>query len=200
MNKLTVMVACCAMAGSLLGEESLVSNIYERVRLVYGNDTRNAPMDVFYSVRGGDGFDYGSVREPFRELIPVVSNNCGKILQDWDAYAANEVVSWTVLNAVCHSGVSLYLMSADSIVSRYELSGTSNDWKSVRFLFAPYRTPQELTMTLMCEDVSVRSLLGRIRECAFRRGDSNVVERCETRLSGEAKKHYLELKAAGAIE
>ncbi len=180
---------------------NMLSDICESVAKVYGSSSYFDAETLFMGVRGGDGLvGNADTERPFLELVPVVSNSCSDIERDWDSYRTNEVVRFTVLNAVAFSGIVAYTNFTAAMVARCERTNDTNDWKSVRFLFAPYRTPQELTMTLMCEDASVRGLLERIRECAARRGDSNVVERCEERLSGEAKREYLELKAAGAIE
>lgn len=198
MNKLTAMVACCAMAWPLLGGESLVTNIYERVRQVYGSDKWRAPMDVFYAVRGGDGFEFGSVRDPFRELVSVVSNNFTAILQDWDAYATNVVVAFTVANAAAYSGEEVLVPFADEALSLYERTKATNDWRIAKYLFLPNLTPQNHFMALNYDKPAVNALLVRFRACAKARDDKPGLEDwCDEVLSGEAKKYYLELKAAG---
>lgn len=201
MNKLMAVVAYCVTTGFLFGEESLVSNIYERVNLIYGSDKWDSPRDVFYAVRSGDGFESGSVSKPFHELIPVVSNNCSKILQDWNAYATNDVVAFTVANAAVYSGGEVMLSFAQKTMSRYEETKTEMDWLTIKYLMIPNLTPQMHFMPLNYDSPTVNSLIVRFRACLKARGDKPGLEEwCDEVLSGGAKKHYLELKAAGAID
>ena len=200
MNKLMVVVAYCVTMGFLCGEENLVSNVYERVNLIYGSDKWDSPRDVFDAVRGGDGFESGSVRNSFYELIPVVSNNCSKILQDWDAYATNEVVAFTVANAAAYSGGNVMLPLAQKAMARYEETKAEIDWLTIKYLMIPSLTPQMHFMPLNYDSPTVNSLVVRFRACLKARGDKPGLENwCDEVLSGGAKKHYLELKAAGAI-
>lgn len=202
MNKIGLMVACCSVVGHLFGaDEPLISNIYERVNRVYGSDKWDSPRDVFRSVRGGDGYEFGSVRKPFYELIPVVSNNFEKIVRDWDAYATNEVVAFTVANAAAYSGGDVLVTLANEALSRYERTNAADDWWLLKYLLIPDLTPQMHFMIMHYDSPAVNDLIVRFRACAETRGvESNRVSWCDEALSGSAKKEYLELKAAGAIE
>ena len=201
MNRLMLMFACCAVCGTLCGEENLVSNIYARVNLIYGSDKWDSSTDVFCAVRGGDGFESGSVRKPFYELIPVVSNNCCKILQGWDAYATNEVVAFTVVNAAAYSGGDVLVRFAKEALLHYERTKATNDWRILKYLLLPDLTPQMHFIELNYDNPTINDLLVRFRACAKAREDTQGLEDwCDEVLSGDAKKYYLELKAAGAID
>lgn len=198
MNKLVLMAVSCAVAGHLLGEDGLVSNIYAQVDLVYGSDKWDSPRDVFHSVRGGDGYEGGSVRKPFYALIPVVSNNYEKILQDWGTYATNEVVAFTVSNAAAYSGGKVLVSFVETAMSRYERTKSEDDWWTLKYLMVPRLTRQMDFMELNYDTPAVSNLIVRFRTCLESRGDlPDLVSWCDDVLSGDAKKYDLELNAAG---
>ena len=180
---------------------NLPNTIYRSVDSVYGSSTYFDAETLFMGVRGGDGLvGNADTEKPFRELIPIVSNNYVAVERDWNDYRTNEVVRFTVLSAVAFSGVGVYTNFTAAMVARCERGCDTNDWESIRFLVTPIMTPQERAMMLNYDEPPYSNLLSRIRTCATRRNDTATAGICDDYISGEPRKEYLELKAAGTIE
>ena len=177
--------------------EILVSNVYTRVGAVFQEDGGLGTRRLFGGVAGGDGFMWGSLKQPFLELVPVVSNNYVQIAEDWDAYQTNRVVSFTVISAIGFSGFNVYTNFLETMLSRYEQTQTSNDWKVVRHLLLPINTPLENGLLLNNDNVAVSNMLLRIKTGAIQRSDNKINRLCERFISSEARRRYLDMIEMG---
>ncbi len=185
---------------ALLAKEELVSNVYNQVSLIFKEDGGLGTRRLFGGVAGGDGFMWGSLQQPFLELVPVVSNNYVQIAEDWNSYGTNIVVSHTVLTAIGFSGINVYTNFTAGMLSRYEQTQSSNDWKVVRFLAAPFCTPLEQSISLFYDEKAVSNLFIRIRTDAINQGDQKIKAMCDDLLSGKTKEALLRMKALGVYE
>ena len=182
---------------ALAVDYSLVSNVYTRVGAVFQEDGGLGTRRLFGGVVGGDGFMWGSLKQPFLELVPVVSNNYVQIVEDWDAYQTNRVVSFTVISAIGFSGFNVYTNFLETMLSRYEQTQTSNDWKVVRHLLLPINTPLENGLLLNNDNVAVSNMLLRIKTFAIQRNEAKIKRLCERFISSEARKRYLDMIEMG---
>ena len=182
---------------ALAMDSSLVSNVYTRVGTVFQEDGGLGTRRLFGGVAGGDGFMWGSLKQPFLELVPVVSNNYVQIAEDWDAYQTNRVVSFTVISAIGFSGFNVYTNFLETMLSRYEQTQTSNDWKVVRHLLLPINTPLENGLLLKNNNVAVSNMLLRIKTGAIQRSDNKINRLCERFISSEARRRYLDMIEMG---
>ena len=178
-------------------DSSLVSNVYNQVSLIFQEDGGLGTRRLFGGVAGGDGFMWGSLKQPFLELVPVVSNNYVQIVEDWDAYQTNRVVSFTVISAIGFSGFNVYTNFLETMLSRYERTQTSNDWKVVRHLLLPINTPLENGLLLNNDNVAVSNMLLRIKTFAIQRNEAKIKRLCERFISSEARKRYLDMIEMG---
>ena len=179
----------------------LASNIYVQVRSVYAYDTWQTLYDYFYAVRGGGvRLDLEDRDMPkFLALTACVSNHCAEIAADWRTYETNEVVRFTTLSAVGYSGYSNFTNFAD-IVTTQRLSDPSFcSWNTVSFLLSPYGTPCDPSIGLNYDNPVVSNIVLKIRQIAVVENNTNEVDTCDVFLSGEWKREYLEMKAAGAL-
>lgn len=180
--------------------QNLSSNIYSRVAQVFKEDGGLASQSFFAEVYNGETYLWGSMQQPFLELVPVVSNNYTQIADDWNAYITNDIVSYTVLSAIGYSGLNVYTNFLGSMVTRYEQTYTTNDWETVRTLSRSYQTPMWNALLLHYDNVAVSNLILRIKSGATRAGDTKTKDLCAEILTGETREAYLLMKAAGAIE
>ena len=180
------------------GEDvSLVSNVYNQVSLIFKEDGGLNTESYFGGVYGGDGYLWGSLKQPFLEFVPVVSNNAVQITEDWDSYATNEVVSYTVLSAIGFSGFNVYTNFLESMLLRYEQTQTSNNWEVVRYLLLPINTPLENGLLLNNNNVAVSNMLLRIKTFAIQRNENKIKRLCERFISSEARRRYLDMIEMG---
>ena len=180
------------------GEDvSLVSNVYNQVSLIFKEDGGLNTESYFGGVYGGDGYLWGSLKQPFLEFVPVVSNNAVQITEDWDSYATNEVVSYTVLSAIGFSGFNVYTNFLESMLLRYEQTQTSNNWEVVRYLLLPINTPLENGLLLKNNNVAVSNMLLRIKTFAIQRNENKIKRLCERFISSEARRRYLDMIEMG---
>ncbi len=182
------------------GNENLISNIYNQVSIIFEKDGGLRTERLFNSVYGGDGYMWGDLMQPFLGLTSIVSNNYSQIAEDWNSYKTNMVVSHTVLTAIGFLGVNVYTNFTATMLGRYEQTQSSNDWKVVKFLAAPFCTPLEQSVSLFYDDVVVSNLFVRIRSGAINQGDMKTKEICEDLLSGKSKEMLLRMKALGVYE
>ena len=198
--KKIILVIMLGLAFHSNGNENLTLNIYNQVSVIFQEDGGLKSERLYNSVYGGDGYMWGSLMQPFLELTSVVSNNYAEIAEDWNSYKTNPVVSHTVLTAIGFSGVNVYTNFTAIMLGRYEQTQSSNDWKVVKFLAAPFCTPLEQSASLLYDDVVVSNLFIRIRSGAISQGDMSIKEICEDLLSGKSKKTLLRMKALGVYE
>ena len=177
--------------------EELVSNIYSRVSLIFKEDGGLNTESYFGGVYGGDGYLWGSLKQPFLEFVPVISNNAVQITEDWNSYATNEVVSYTVLSAIGFSGFNVYTNFLKSMLLQYEQSQTSNNWEVVRYLLLSINTPLENGLLLNNDNVAVSNMLLRIKTFAIQRNETKIKRLCERFISSEARRRYLDMIEMG---
>ncbi len=197
---LSTLICISFVAIATENSESLVSNIYTHVGNVFNEDGGLGTRRLFGGVAGGDGFMWGSLQQPFLELVPVVSNNYVQIAEDWDAYQTNRVVSFTIISAIGFSGFNIYTNFLASMILRYEQTQTSNDWKVVRHLLLPINTPLEKGLLLNNNDLVVSNMLLRIKTFAIQRNDTKIKRLCERFISSEARRRYLDMIEMGVEE
>ena len=200
MKKIILLATFSTIFTSFCENISLISNVYNQVGLIFKEDGGLNTESYFGGVYGGDGYMWGSLKQPFFELVPVVSNNYTQIADDWDAYVTNDIVSYTVLSAIGYSGLNVYTNFLGSMVTRYEQTYTTNDWETVRTLSRSYQTPMWNALLLHYDNVAVSNLILRIKSGATRAGDTKTKDLCAEILTGETREAYLLMKAAGAIE
>lgn len=178
----------------------LASNIYTQVRSIYAYDTWEL-FHYFQAVRGGGvRMDLEDRDMPkFLALSSFVSNHCAEIAADWRTYETNEVVRFTTLSAIGYSGYNNFTNFADIVSTRRLADSTLCSWWTVRFLTSPYGTPCETSIALNYDNPVVSNILYKIRQCAVMENNTNEVDTCDVILSGEWKRHHLEMKAAGAL-
>lgn len=179
----------------------LASNIYVQVRSVYAYDTWQTLYDYFYAVRGGGvRLDLEDRDMPkFLALTVCVSNHCAEIAADWRTYETNEVVRFTTLSAVGYSGYSNFTNFADIVTTQILSNPSLCSSCTMNFLVSPYGTPSETCMGLNYDNPVVSNIITRIRQVEVSLNQTNGVNACDAFLSGEWKREYLEMKAAGAL-
>ena len=197
MKKIILLAVCGTMVTSFGEDVSLVSNVYNQVSLIFKEDGGLNTESYFGGVYGGDGYLWGSLKQPFLEFVPVVSNNAVQITEDWDSYATNEVVSYTVLSAIGFSGFNVYTNFLESMLLRYEQTQTSNNWEVVRYLLLPINTPLENGLLLNNNNVAVSNMLLRIKTFAIQRNENKINRLCERFISSEARRRYLDMIEMG---
>ena len=197
MKKIILLAVCGTMVTSFGEDVSLVSNVYNQVSLIFKEDGGLNTESYFGGVYGGDGYLWGSLKQPFLEFVPVVSNNAVQITEDWDSYATNEVVSYTVLSAIGFSGFNVYTNFLESMLLRYEQTQTSNNWEVVRYLLLPINTPLENGLLLKNNNVAVSNMLLRIKTFAIQRNENKIKRLCERFISSEARRRYLDMIEMG---
>ena len=67
------------------------------------------------------------------------------------------------------------------------------------FLLSPYGTPCDPSIGLNYDNPVVSNIITRIRQVEVSLNQTNGVNACDAFLSGEWKREYLEMKAAGAL-
>ena len=179
----------------------LASNIYAQVRSVYAHDTWRPLYKYFDAVRGGGvRMDLEDRDMPkFLALTACVSNHCAEVAADWRTYETNEVVRFTTLSAVGYSGFCNYTNFVDIVATRRLSDPSLCSWDTVQFLISPYGTPGEAYLGLNCDLPVVSNIVLKIRQIAVMENNTNAVNGCDSFLSGEWKRQYLEMKAAGAL-
>jgi len=181
-------------------QDSLASNVYVQTKHIY-EDSWTSPFDYFLAVRNGRlELDLSAEDVPkFYALRDVVSNNCAQIAADWQTYETNEMVRFTTLCAVVHSGFDNYTNFTDSVVSKYEASTNSCNFGTLHFLRYPRNTDAAYTLIQNYDNPVVSNAVLRMRTLAEALCNTNEIMSCNYFLSGEAKTRYLTLKADGQL-
>ena len=207
MKKVILLVCCCVIGRSFFAQSALVSNIYyQTINLYDGFRLYGSPHPAksrFFGVRGGGiRFElFDDEMQRFKLIVNVVSNNYGAIASDWHTYQTNEMVRFTTLSAVGYSGYNNYTNFIDRFLTFCETAPVpgTNYWESIEFLSGPYGTPMESQLPLNYESPIVSNIIIRMRSYAIKRGDTESINFYNTVLSGEWKRQYLLMKAAGAL-
>ena len=177
-------------------QNTLASNVYSKVKQLYAG--HRSPFDFFITVRGG-GVDLEMPTANFFEFASFVSNNCSAIAADWPTYETNEMVRFTTLSAVAYSGFDRMTNLADRVLAGYEANTNYCGWDTIRFINCPYGTRATKQYLARNYDVpGVSNLLQRIRALAVAHGNDVMRDDCDECLSGESKKHVLEMISIGA--
>lgn len=197
-------VVCYGQESCLVSEICLASNIYSKTEYVYSDFIFCGKLRTkeyfFWGVRGG-GINMeleGIHLKRFKELVNVVSNNYEAIVADWRTYETNEMVRFTTLSAIGFSGYNIYTNCIDRLLTFYETSSGTNGWDSIELLLGPYGTPMEAKLPLNYENPIVNNLYKRVRAIAIEDCYTNMINFCNRTLSGEWKRGYLMMEAAGA--
>ena len=210
MNRIIFVAYMAAMGSTMLFGEPLpdcapASNVYAKVYKTYDDYILSGrPRSreyLFDSVRGGGvQMDLeGMQLERFFDLSSYVSNHCAEIAADWRTYETNEMVRFTTLSAVGYSGFCNYTNFVDIVATRRLSDPSLCSWDTVQFLISPYGTPGEAYLGLNCDLPVVSNIVLKIRQIAVMENNTNAVNGCDSFLSGEWKRHHLEMKAAGAL-
>ena len=152
--------------------------------------------DRFNSVRHGglqnelEPAEWGA----FSNLCMVVSNNYGAILQNWGSYSTNELVRFTVLNAVAYSGECVYTNFFDRFMTDCAPSQGSVALPDVEYLCSPFGTPLEEYVALQYDNPTISNLLAQVASFAENHGGTNLLSGCRQRITGAAKQYFLENK------
>ena len=171
-------------------QNTLASNVYSKVTQLYAG--HRSPFDFFITVRGG-GVDLEMPTANFFEFASFVSNNCSAIAADWPTYETNEMVRFTTLSAVAYSGFDRMTNLADRVLAGYEANTNYCGWDTIRFINYPYgASTNKYYLTMNYEQPAVSNIISRLRALAVARGDEDLREMCDERLSGEAKRNCLE--------
>ena len=171
-------------------QDPLASNVYSKVKRLYAG--HRSPFDYFLAVRGG-GVDLEMPTADFFEFASFVSNNCSAIAADWPTYETNEMVRFTTLSAVAYSGFDRMTNLADRVLAGYEANTNYCGWDTIRFINYPYgASTNKYYLTMNYEQPAVSNIISRLRALAVARGDEDLREMCDERLSGEAKRNCLE--------
>ena len=178
-------------------QDATASNVYMQVRQLYGGNGRTL-FDHFLGVRGG-GVAQEMEMQDFMPFVHFVSNHCAEIAANWQIYETNEVVRFTTLSAVGCSGFDNYTNFVDMVLCQYETGTNSCSWSTVKFMKSPYGTEEEVSLELKYDIPFVSNILLRVRSAAMKIGDDTVRQSCEFELSGNGRRNYLEMKAAGAL-
>ena len=135
----------------------------------------------------------------FLALTACVSNHCAEVAADWRTYETNEVVRFTILSAVGYSGYNNFTNFADIVTAQLMSNPSLCSSCTMNFLVSPYGTPNETYMGLNYDNPVVSNIITRIRQVEVSLNQTNGVNACDAFLSGEWKREYLEMKAAGAL-
>ena len=177
-------------------QDPLASNVYSKVKRLYAD--QKSPFDFFITVRGG-GVEMEMETTNFFTFVSFVSNNCSAIAADWPTYETNEMVRFTTLSAVAYSGFDRMTNLADRVLAGYEANTNYSGWDTIRFINCPYGTRATKQYLARNYDVpGVSNLLQRIRALAVAHGNDVMRDDCDECLSGEIKKHVLEMISIGA--
>lgn len=175
--------------------DPVASNIYSRARSLYAGDPYSL-FDKFLSVRcGGIMMEMGTLE--FLDFAAYVSNHFSDVVADWRMYETNEVVRWTTLSAAGYSGFGNMTNLACKIIDEYNVNTNYCSLDTVNFLTCPSGTPLEKYMILNYDAPDISNAVEILKVKASQRGDTNEVDWCDRVLSGNEKREYLELKAAG---
>lgn len=198
MVKLTafaVAVMLLNVNASMQADDCVLTNVYSKAMAIFSSTCGNADEanTRFAGVRGG-GFLIeleGSEWQAFSNLCAVVSNQYPTILGNWGKYCTNELVRFSVLNAVAFSGECVYTNFLDRLMANSTGSGTT-DVSSVEYLYSPFGTPMEEFLAMRYDMPSISNLLVRVSNLAERTGNTNLVRSCSQRISGAVKQYLLE--------
>ena len=135
----------------------------------------------------------------FLALTACVSNHCAEVAADWRTYETNEVVRFTTLSAVGYSGYSNFTNFADIVTAQLMSNPSLCSSCTMNFLVSPYGMPSETCMGLNYDNPVVSNIITRIRQVEVSLNQTNEVDTCDVFLSGEWKRHHLEMQAAGAL-
>ena len=172
------------------------SNVYAKVKHLYEGDWMR-PFDYFLAVRGG-GVDKEMETAAFFDFRNFVSNNYEAIASDWRTYETNEMVRFTTLSAIGYTGFDNMTNFADRILSDYEADTNFCSWATIEFVDAPRGTRANIHYLSMNYDKpGISNLIQRIRTLAVAKGDDNIRDGCDYKLSGASKAECLDLIAIG---
>ena len=190
---------------SFAQNNALRTNVFDKTTRIYEGHVLNGRLRdlgrYFRCVRGGgvnlemDGIHL----ERFMDLVSVVSNNCEAIASDWHTYETNEMVRFTTLSAVGFSGYNKYTNFVRRLLDSYDEVPRTNSWKSIQFISGPYGIPMDFQLALNYESSIVSNLISRIKKHAAVNNATNDFNWCNKVLSGEWKRNYLIMEAAGAL-
>ncbi len=177
-------------------EGALPSNVYARVRSLYQGHWQT-PFDHFLAVRGG-GVEQELSTTNFSSFCSFVSNNFESIVADWQVYETNEMVRFTTLSAIGYTGFTHMTNLADRILSEYEADTNYCSWATIRFINLPHGTKANTYYLAMNYELpAVSNLISRIKALAVAHGDDSMRNICDEDLSGESKRHALDLMEIG---
>ena len=87
---------------------------------------------------------------------------------------------------VCH-------WTCGGVLAGYEANTNYCGWDTIRFINYPYgASTNKYYLTMNYEQPAVSNIISRLRALAVARGDEDLREMCDERLSGEAKRNCLE--------
>ena len=190
-----VIVAMLNVKADIRDDDCLLTNVYAKARMVFSSGTGNSddPDSRFACVRSG-GFQIeleDAEWRAFSNLCVVVSNHYPTILQNWCRYYTNEMVRFSVLNAVSFSGECVYTNFFERLASSFTPSHDA-DWQSLEYLVAPFGTPMEQHAAMFHDNQTISNILEHVATLAENGGSTNLVRGCRQRISGEVKQYLLE--------
>jgi len=190
-----VMLAFVSVSAGTMADDCLLTNLYARAHMIFvsGDGDLSKSDSRFDCVRHGGMLNELEDHEwqSFSNLCTIVSNCYPTILQNWEKYHTNEVVRFSVLNAVAFSGECVYTNFFERFVANFTPPNDS-DMESLRYLVAPFGTPMEQQVAMKYDDPVISNLLSRIVILAETHGDTNLVISCRQRISGCVKQYMLE--------
>lgn len=179
-------------------QSAIASNVYAQVKPLYEGHWLS-PFDYFLAVRGG-GVAQEMDMQRFMPFVHFVSNNCAAISADWMAYETNDMVRFTTLSAVGFSGFDNLTNLATHVLSLYEADANAISWQTIEMLSGPDDPPDAAHYLCLNYDVpGVSNLVNRFKAIYVGRGEMDRASLFDADLSGEGKRDYLDMKAAGAL-
>lgn len=176
-------------------DDAILTNVYSKTYMMFSSgDVSSEDSDSRFSCLRSGGFLIeleDAEWQAFSNLCIVVSNHYPTILQNWDKYYTNEVVRFSVLNAVSFSGDCVYTNFFERIVTSFTPSHYV-DLESLGYLVAPFGTPMEQYAAMHHDDHTISNVLDRVATLAENQGNTNLVRACRQRISGEVKQYLLD--------
>ena len=176
-----------------------VAHIYAQANAVFQSEDAAHPVQAYHAALGG-GMVSECMNDTFRSLCHFVSNHCDEIAADWMAYETNDMVRFTTLSAVGFSGFDNLTNLASHVLSLYEADANAISWQTIEMLSGPDDPPDAAHYLCLNYDVpGVSNLVNRFKAIYVGRGELERASMFDADLSGEAKRDYLDMKAAGAL-
>ena len=176
-----------------------VTNIYAQANAVFQSENAAHPMQAYHAALGG-GMAAECMNDTFRALCNFVSNHCEEIAADWMSYETNDVVRFTTLSAAGFSGFDNLTNLAAHVLSLYEVDANAISWQTIEMLSSPDDPPEAAHYLCLNYDVpGVSNLVNRFKAIYVGRGEMDRASLFDADLSGEGKRDYLDMKAAGAL-